>query len=33
VLYPALALIGASLSRYSITGLYQGFVGMRNYGR
>jgi multiple sugar transport system permease protein len=33
VLYPALLLIRASLSRYSITGLYQGFVGPRNYVR
>jgi multiple sugar transport system permease protein len=33
VLYPALLLVRASLSRYSITGLYQGFVGPRNYVR
>ena len=31
VLYPAGELIHASLSRYSITGLYQGFVGAGNY--
>src|SRR6266852_3086738 len=33
VLYPALLLVRASLSRYSITGLYQSFVGPRNYVR
>ena len=33
VLYPAVALVRASLARYSITGLYQGFVGMQNYVR
>jgi multiple sugar transport system permease protein len=33
VLYPAFELVRASWSRYSITGLYQGAVGMRNYGR
>jgi ABC-type sugar transport system permease subunit len=33
VLYPALLLVQASLGRYSITGLHQGFVGLRNYGR
>lgn len=33
MLYPALLLIRASLSRYSITGLYQSFVGPRNYVR
>jgi multiple sugar transport system permease protein len=31
--YPAAALVSASLSRYSITGLYQGSVGTRNYAR
>ena len=33
VVYPALELVRASLGRYSITGLYQGSVGLRNYGR
>jgi ABC-type sugar transport system permease subunit len=33
VLYPAAELVRASLSRYSITGLHQGFVGLANYGR
>ena len=33
VVYPALLLVRASLSRYSITGLYQGFVGVHNYTR
>ena len=33
MLYPALLLVRASLSQYSITGLYQGQVGARNYGR
>jgi multiple sugar transport system permease protein len=33
VVYPAFALVRASLGRYSITGLYQGSVGMQNYGR
>ena len=33
VLYPAAELIRASLSRYSVTGLHQGFVGLRNYAR
>ena len=33
VVYPAIALVSASLSRYSITGVYQGSVGTRNYGR
>ena len=33
VVYPAFALVHASLSRYSITGLYQSSVGMRNYAR
>jgi len=33
VLYPALELVRASLSRYSITGLYQGAVGALNYRR
>ena len=31
--YPAVELIRASVSRYSITGLYQGFVGLANYAR
>jgi multiple sugar transport system permease protein len=33
VVYPAVALVRASLGRYSITGLYQGAVGLRNYAR
>jgi len=33
VVYPAVALVGASLGRYSITGLYQGWVGTANYMR
>jgi len=33
VVYPAIALIRASLGRYSITGLYGGFVGLQNYVR
>ena len=33
VVYPAVALVRASLSRYSITGLYQGSVGTANYAR
>ena len=33
VVYPAVALVSASLSRYSITGLYQGSAGTRNYTR
>jgi multiple sugar transport system permease protein len=33
VLFPAVELVRASLSRYSITGLYQGAVGARNYAR
>ncbi|HEU4439355.1 MAG TPA: sugar ABC transporter permease [Methylomirabilota bacterium] len=33
VVYPAVELVRASLGRYSITGLYQGAVGLRNYGR
>ena len=33
VLYPAVALVRASLARYSITGLYQEFVGLGNYSR
>jgi multiple sugar transport system permease protein len=33
VLYPGALLIRASLSRYSVTGLYQGSVGLRNYTR
>jgi ABC-type sugar transport system permease subunit len=31
--YPAVALVAASFGRYSITGLYQGSVGARNYVR
>jgi ABC-type sugar transport system permease subunit len=33
VLYPAAELVRASLSRYSVTGLYQGSVGAENYAR
>ena len=33
VVYPAVQLVRASLGRYSLTGLYQGAVGARNYGR
>jgi multiple sugar transport system permease protein len=33
VLYPALELVRASLSRYSMTGVYQGAVGALNYRR
>jgi ABC-type sugar transport system permease subunit len=33
VVYPAIALLQASLARYSITGLYGGFVGLQNYVR
>jgi len=33
VLYPAIQLVRASLSQYSVTGLSQGFVGLRNYAR
>jgi ABC-type sugar transport system permease subunit len=33
VLYPAVALVRASLSRYSITGARQGSVGAANYAR
>jgi multiple sugar transport system permease protein len=33
VLYPAFQLVRASLSQYSVTGLYQGPVGLRNYAR
>jgi len=33
VVYPAVELVRASLGRYSITGLYQGAVGLRNYRR
>jgi multiple sugar transport system permease protein len=33
VFYPAVALVRASLGRYSITGVFQGFVGADNYGR
>ena len=31
MLYPAVLLIQASLNQYSVTGLYQGGVGARNY--
>ena len=33
VVYPAIALVRASLGRYSVTGLYQGAVGLANYAR
>jgi multiple sugar transport system permease protein len=33
VFYPAVALVHASLGRYSITGAYQGAVGADNYAR
>jgi len=33
VFYPAVALVRASLGRYSITGVFQGFVGTDNYAR
>ena len=33
VLYPAVELVRASLSRYSMTGVYQGAVGALNYRR
>ena len=33
MIYPAVELVRASLGRYSITGLYQGAVGLRNYAR
>jgi multiple sugar transport system permease protein len=33
VVYPAVALVRASFGQYSMTGLYQGFVGTRNYAR
>jgi multiple sugar transport system permease protein len=33
VFYPAVALVRASLGRYSITGVYQGSVGTDNYAR
>jgi multiple sugar transport system permease protein len=33
VVYPAVELARASLSRYSMTGLYQGFAGIGNYVR
>jgi multiple sugar transport system permease protein len=33
VLYPAIQLVRASLSQYSVTGLSQGSVGLRNYAR
>jgi multiple sugar transport system permease protein len=33
VLYPTIQLVRASLSQYSVTGLSQGFVGLRNYAR
>ena len=32
-MYPAIALVRASTSRYSVTGLYQGSVGTANYAR
>lgn len=32
-MYPAIELLRASLHRYSITGLRQGFVGLDNYAR
>ncbi len=33
MLYPAVALVRASLSHYSVTGLYRGSVGASNYAR
>ena len=33
MVFPAVVLVSASLSRYSITGLHQGAVGVRNYAR
>jgi multiple sugar transport system permease protein len=33
VFYPAVALVRASLARYSLTGVYQGSVGAENYAR
>ena len=33
VFYPAVALVRASLGRYSVTGVYQGWVGASNYAR
>ena len=33
VVYPALALVRTSLGRYSLTGVYQEFVGLGNYAR
>jgi len=33
VFYPAVALVRASLGRYSVTGVFQGFVGTDNYAR
>jgi multiple sugar transport system permease protein len=33
VVYPAVALVRASFSRYSVTGLYQGPAGLGNYAR
>ena len=33
VFYPAVALVRASLARYSITGVHQGWVGASNYAR
>jgi len=33
VIYPAVQLVRASLGRYSLTGLYLGGVGLRNYAR
>ena len=32
-MYPAVELVRASFGRYSVTGLHQGTVGLRNYGR
>ena len=33
VVYPAVALVRTSLARYSLTGVYQEFVGLGNYAR
>ncbi len=33
VFYPAVALVRSSLGRYSVTGLFQGSVGVANYAR
>ncbi|HSB41046.1 MAG TPA: sugar ABC transporter permease [Methylomirabilota bacterium] len=32
-MYPAIELVRASFGRYSVTGLHQGTVGLRNYAR